>query len=250
MLIEPQLLVRKLELPAATAPVHRRPMPASQAMDQHPHSGLSLRYHREERDMARPLSRKSACWRRFHKHNSRSIPHIFRMNRTRRQRPRFIQRPHRVRKKIGHRNSVDGFCQMPCKPAQHMSFVSALGQNVPNRLDLARRAGGRPHSASLRIGLHETKNSVLIRTFPCGDRIPQHRRKNGTQSRQVSDHALVDEGVQSRHQPLIQQRINQLPISRIPADQENFFRGMFTHKAVPTPRQMPTGSRVYYTLLG
>src|ERR1700692_4428709 len=98
------------------------------------------------------------------------------MNRTRRQWPFFFQRRDGIGEKIGNRNAIDRFCRVASEPAQHVSLVSALSQNVPYRFDLARSAGGRPHSAGLRVRLHEAEDSMLVRPLPGGDGVPEHWR--------------------------------------------------------------------------
>jgi hypothetical protein len=79
---------------------------------------------------------------------------------------------------------------------------------------------------------------MLVRPLPGGDGVPQHGRKNGTQSRQIPDDAVIDEIVQGRHQTLVQERIDKLPIGRVPADQEHFPGERFTHADVHGPEKI------------
>src|SRR5581483_8355825 len=133
---------------------------------------------------------------------------------------------------------------MAGKPAEHMSSISALRQDVPDRFNFARRAGHRSHSTGLGIGLHKAEDAVLVWPFAGSNGVPQHRRENRTQGREISDDPMVDEIVERGHQPLVEERINQFPISSVPADQKNFSGERSTHKA--ECRSKKTGWQVYY----
>ena len=52
------------------------------------------------------------------------------------------------------------------------------------------------------------------------DARPQNRREEGRQPREVAHHAAFDEPLQVRHSTGIQQVMNDLPVGRIPADEE------------------------------
>src|SRR5499427_4249086 len=103
-----------------------------------------------------------------------------------------------------------------------MSLVSALGQNVPDGFDFASGAGNRAQASGLRIGFDKSENSMLVGTHAGGDGVPQHWRENRMQGSQVSDYPVVDYALQRRHQALVEERINDLPIGSIPADEQDF----------------------------
>ena len=99
----------------------------------------------------------------MHAQLGESIAQTFRMDRARWQRPRLILRRGSVRIKIGNRDAVNRLRRMTSKPAEDVGFVAALGENIPDRFDLARGAGDRPNPAVLRVRLHESVNAVLVR---------------------------------------------------------------------------------------
>src|SRR5208282_3167764 len=63
---------------------------------------------------------------------------------------------------VGNRDAVDGLGGMAGEPSEDVSFVAALGENIPDGFDFARGAGDGTHTAALRIGLDETENSMLV----------------------------------------------------------------------------------------
>src|SRR5580693_10235053 len=129
----------------------------------------------------------------MHAQLSESIAQTFRMDGARRQRPRLILWCGRVRKKIGNRDAVNRLCRMTSEPTQDVGFEAALGENIPDRLDLTRCARDWPNAAVLRVRLHESVDAMLVRPFPGSNRIPQHGGKDRSQGRQIPHHTMVDE---------------------------------------------------------
>src|SRR5579862_2256413 len=130
---------------------------------------------------------------------------------------------------------------MAGEPAEDVSPVSALRENIPDGFDLARSAGGWAHTSGLRIRLHEAVDAMLIGALAGGYRVPQHRRKNRTQSRQVANDATIDKVIERGHKTLVQKGIDQLPVGSIPADQENFFGERSTHVIHDGTKNWETG---------
>ena len=64
---------------------------------------------------------------------------------------------------------------------------------------------------------------MFIGAFAGADGIPEHRRKNRLQSRDIAHHAFIDELGQHRHLAALDQRIDHFPIRRIPANEQNLF---------------------------
>ena len=135
----------------------------------------------------------------MHAQLGESIAQTFRMDRTRRKRPRLILRRGGVGKKIGNRNALNRLCGMTSEPAQDMGFEAALGENIPDRFDLARGARNWPNATVLRVRLHESVDAMLVRPLPGSNGIPQHGRKDGSQGGQIPHHTMVDEIVECRH---------------------------------------------------
>ena len=127
-----------------------------------------------------------------------------------------------MRVEIGNRHPIDRLRRMPRKPSQHMCLVAALSQNIPQRLHLPRCRRNWTDSARVRIGFHEAMDPVLVRPLSGRNRIPQHRRQDRLQGRDVPHHALADHAIQCRHQTRIQQRVCNFPVGGIPADQQHF----------------------------
>ena len=127
-----------------------------------------------------------------------------------------------MREQIGYRNPVDGFGGMSGKPSENVGFVPALRQDVPQRFHLARRRRHRPNTASMRIGLHESVNAVLVRTLARCNGIPEHRRQNRLKRGDVAHHSFADHAFERGHHSGVEQRICDFPIRRIPTDKENF----------------------------
>ncbi len=63
---------------------------------------------------------------------------------------------------------------------------------------------------------------MLERALARGDGRPQHGRQVGTQSRQIADHATLHEFFEIRHLARVQERVDDLPVSSVPADQQDF----------------------------
>ena len=80
-----------------------------------------------------------------------------------------------------------------------MALLPILAQNVLDRFGFAREIGDRTDAASVWIGLDKTKNTMLERALPCGDRCPQHGGKFEVEGGEIAHHTLVCHLFQIRH---------------------------------------------------
>ena len=62
-------------------------------------------------------------------------------------------------------------------------------------------------------------NAMLIGKLTRGNGIPEHGRQDRLESCQIPDNSAINESVQGRHETFFEQRIDMLPVSRIPADE-------------------------------
>ena len=115
-------------------------------------------------------------------------------------------------------------------PTNDVTLQTALGENIPKRFAFARSAAAGARATVDRVRLDEAVDAVLIGKFAGRDRIPEHRRKNWLERREIAHHAAIDEGVEGRHQTFLDQRSDVLPIGGVPSDQENFSPVSFNHR--------------------
>src|SRR5205085_12635295 len=109
---------------------------------------------------------------------------------------------------------------MTRKPGEYLRCQPRLGQDIPDRFGFTRCAHYRANASAIRFQFHKAVDPMFVRTFTGCDRIPQHRGEDRLNCCQVADHSAVDEAFERRHQPGVEQRVNNLPISCIPADQQ------------------------------
>lgn len=119
--------------------------------------------------------------------------------------------------------------------------IVALAFKPQERIRELGPARGGQHRAHARVvgpRLDETPHAMLVGDLAGGNGGPHDRRHGRVQARQVADAALLHQGLQGRHLPGIQQRVNQLPVGGVPADQEDLARqgagrGIGVHGKLP-----------------
>src|SRR5215471_8205043 len=65
-------------------------------------------------------------------------------------------------------------------------------------------------------------DAVLVGKLTSRDRIPQHWGQNWLESGEVTHDPAINESVKSRHEPFFEQRVDVLPVGRIPSNKKNF----------------------------
>ena len=146
----------------------------------------------------------------------------FRMNRPRLERPRLGWTMGRLIIVGNHHPLAQRLGRIGWPPADGDRVLVVLIENIPDRLGLTRKIRHGTDATTDGIGLGKPVDPVFVGPLARRDRSPQHRRQTRLQRRDVAHHPLLQETRQMRHLPRIQQRVNHLPISGIPADQENF----------------------------
>ena len=106
------------------------------------------------------------------------------------------------------------------KPADDMAPQPATGKNLPERPALSR--GGRDWHDGARAGVHfrEPRHAVVIRHLSRGDARPEHRGELRLERRQIAAGACLDEPGKARQLARIEERMDDLPVGRIPADKQ------------------------------
>ena len=125
--------------------------------------------------------------------------------------------------KIGDGDAVDGLGGMTGKPAEDVSFVAALGEDIPDGFDLARGARDGADAGGVRVGFDEAENAVLVGAHAGGDGVPQHGRENGVQGSEVAHDSVVDEMLEGGHEALVEEGGDNFPVGGVPTDEEDFF---------------------------
>ncbi len=139
-----------------------------------------------------------------------------------RQRPAFLGMDFkRFRELVGDADAADRFGRMRRVPSDDMRLAASLCDDVPKRLGFARGAAGRANAVAVGGRFDEAEDSVLVRAFAGGDRIPEDRRQCGAKRRDISHHAALDEARQRRHLSGVHQRGNHLPIRGVPTHEQN-----------------------------
>lgn len=114
-------------------------------------------------------------------------------------------------------------------PAHHRAAHFPAAEDGPEGLGLQRGAGYRPHPLAVGPGLDEAVDPVAIGPFARGDAGPEHGGQYRLQGRQVAHHPAVDQPFQMGHVPCIQQRLDDLPVSSVPTQQQNPFGQALAH---------------------
>ena len=145
----------------------------------------------------------------------------WRLNRAGGQRGQFARPAHGLLEMIRNHDAVQRFGGMRWPPAHDEGAMAGLVENVPERLGVAREDRHGPHRRAVRQRLGETVDAMLVGPFAGGDGGPEHRAEGGINRGEVAINAASHESSQVRHLAGIEQRLNNLPVSRIPSNQEN-----------------------------
>src|SRR5579863_8211184 len=105
----------------------------------------------------------------MHTQLGESVAQILRIDCARGKRPRLVLRSRSVRIQIGNGDAVDRLGGMSGKPSEDVGLEAALGENVPQRFDLARSAGDRADAAVLRVRFHKSVDAVFVGALARGN---------------------------------------------------------------------------------
>ncbi len=95
-------------------------------------------------------------------------------------------------------------------------------EDVPDRLGLAGQVGVRADAAGDRVRFGEAEDAVLERALAGGDGGPQRGAQRGLEGGDVAHHALLKEAGEVGHLAGIEQRMDDLPVGGVPADEQDF----------------------------
>src|SRR5689334_1257140 len=105
-------------------------------------------------------------------------------------------------------------------PANHQGAMAGLVQDVPNGFRLSREHADGTHARTIRQRLAETVNAMFVSSFSGRDGRPEHRAEDRINGGEIAMHSICDETCQVWHLSRVEQRLNYLPVSRIPTDKE------------------------------
>jgi len=120
-------------------------------------------------------------------------------------------------------------------PADDIAGHAVLRQDIPQGLGRARQIGHRTHALPIGVGLGKTVNAVIKRPFARGNRCPEHGGQLWVERAEIAHDAPLYQLLQIGHFPGIHQRIDYLPVCRVPADKQYFFVSAVSHCAASIP---------------
>ena len=106
------------------------------------------------------------------------------------------------------------------EPADDMAPEPALPEDLPNRAALPRRGRHRHDGARAGVHFREPRHAVVIRHLSRGDARPEHRGELRLERRQIAAGTRFDEPGKARQLARIEERMDDLPVGRIPADKQ------------------------------
>ena len=106
-------------------------------------------------------------------------------------------------------------------PADGDGVFPLLVEDIPDGLGLAGEIGDRADAAGDGVRLGKAEDAVLVRALAGGDGGPEGGAERGLEGGDVAPDALPEEAGEVGHFPGIQQRLDDLPVRRIPPDQQD-----------------------------
>ena len=128
-----------------------------------------------------------------------------------------------VAEHIRHHLAIEMLLALRRKPTHDMAAQTALTKHFPERAALTRGRGDRHHRATSRVHLGETRHAVVIRHLARGDRGPEHRRELRLERGEIPTHPALDQTRHAGQSARIEKRVDDFPIRRISANEEEFF---------------------------
>src|ERR1700733_4444045 len=100
---------------------------------------------------------------------------------------------------VGDYGALNRFGGITGPPADHDAAFTALSEDIPQRLAVARKVGDALYAAPVRPGFHEAMNAVVKGALAGGDGGPQHRREGGLKGGDRSCAACADQAADVGH---------------------------------------------------
>ena len=110
---------------------------------------------------------------------------------------------------------------MACGPVDDDRAEAALRGDIPEGLGGAAAAGCPSPVATDRVGLAVGEDAVSIGPQAGGDARPHERRDRGGEADAVADRPLGHESGECRQLSSFEKRVDDVPVSCIPADEEH-----------------------------
>ena len=108
------------------------------------------------------------------------------------------------------------------EPAHDVAPQATLSEDLPERAALSRGCRDGDDGTGAGIHLRESRHAVMVGHLARGDARPEHRRELRFERCQVAARARFHKPGQTRQFTGIEQRMDDLPVGRIPADEKQF----------------------------
>src|SRR5437016_6458686 len=105
-------------------------------------------------------------------------------------------------------------------PPDRVAALAGLAEDIPDCFTLSAGAGDRPKTGSVRSRLDESKDAVLRGALPRGDAGPEDRREYRLERENISRDTSLHDSLEVGHAAGVHQRMDHLPVSSIPADEQ------------------------------
>jgi hypothetical protein len=128
-------------------------------------------------------------------------------------------------KEMRDRDAVNGLGGMAGPSTDDHAAQTALAEDIPHRFALAREDGDRLNATAIGRGLGEAVNAMFEGALAGGDGGPQHGRERGSESGELRHRPAFDEAPDVGHLARVHQRMDDLPVGGVPADEEDFGTG-------------------------
>ena len=128
---------------------------------------------------------------------------------------------------VAHARAVEQRRGMGGEPPDDVRAAAARVEDVPHGPATPRRAGNRHGPTQFGIDFREPVHAVLEGPLARGDARPEHRREHGPDAGEVAHHAAVHEAFEHGHPPGVEQGLDDLPIRRVPAHEQDLAANRF-----------------------
>ena len=106
-------------------------------------------------------------------------------------------------------------------PAANHGTPAGLREDVPEGLAGPRAGADRPDAGTVGRGFDEAVDTVCVGPLPGGDARPQDGREHRRERLEVAHGAALHESPEVRHPAGVEQRVDHLPVGRVPADEQD-----------------------------
>ena len=126
------------------------------------------------------------------------------------------------------------------EPPDDVALQPAVAEHLPESAALPRGGRDGHDRAGLLVNLGESRHAVVVGHLPRGDARPEHGGELRLERRQVAAGARLHEPCQPRHLAGVEQRVDDLPVGRVPADEQEPAAGHRVALAFTRGPRLPT----------